>query len=169
MTISGTYELFLRTLAGSAGVLLGLDLIAIIVDVLIRNFGGQPPAWTLPLVEYSLLYITALMSPWLVRTKGHIVVDVLISILPEMARNLFASAIYFICVVICITFTWYATELFIFAWVRGEMDVRSIVLPRVLLFAPMILSFTLMAIEFLRYLIGRDSLYSGSTDSKSGI
>ncbi len=164
------YERFLRALAGFAGALLTFVLIAIITDVLIRNLGGQPPVWTLPFVEYSLLYITTLMAPWLVRTKGHIVVEALTSALPETVRNWLAHAVYLVCVLICLAFAWYALDLFMSAWIREEMDVRSITLPRTLLFAPMVVSFALMSIEFARYLFGSDSLYSGRIgDGESGV
>ena len=39
------------------------------------------------------------------------------------------------------------------AWSRGEIEIRSLAMPRALLFAPLAIGFGLMATEFLRLVI----------------
>ncbi len=163
------YSAALRALAVLASALLAAILISIIFDVTIRNLGGQPPAWTLPMVEYGLLYLTMLAAPWLVRTRGHIVVEALTSVMPRPVRRVMEYITYTGCIVICVLFAWYAADLFIESYQRGETDIRSIEIPRVFLFAPMVVSFVLMAIEFIRYLVGPDSLYTGKIGEQDGV
>ena len=43
----------------------------------------------------------------------------------------------------------------------NELDLRSIDMPKWLLFVPFPLGFSLVAIEFGRYLVGIDSYYAG--------
>jgi TRAP-type C4-dicarboxylate transport system permease small subunit len=52
-----------RLLAQIAKLCLGLIVVLIVVDVTIRNLGGRPPLWTVPVTQYLILYITALGVP----------------------------------------------------------------------------------------------------------
>jgi TRAP-type C4-dicarboxylate transport system permease small subunit len=159
--LARAYRQFLAALAWLAGAVLTVMLAAILYDVIARNLGAQPPEATLPIVEFGLLYITMLTAPWLVRTRGHIIVEALTSQLPAAVHYPLAKAVYAVCTAICIAFAWYAAELALGAWQRGEMDERALAVPSWTLYAPAIVSFALMAIEFARYLFGRDTLYTG--------
>ena len=53
-----------------ASALIAADCLLIVVDVSLRNLGMQPPAYTVALTEYSLLYMTMAAAPWLVRERG---------------------------------------------------------------------------------------------------
>jgi C4-dicarboxylate transporter, DctQ subunit len=124
-------------LAGLAGALLALMALAIVLDVVVRNLGFQPPGHTLALTEYGLLYITMLAAPWLVRLVAAL------------------------CILTCAVIGWYGLEVTLGHYRRGAMDVRSFDLPRWLLTASVPLSFGLMALEFARFLLGRDALHTG--------
>jgi C4-dicarboxylate transporter, DctQ subunit len=160
-TLTRAYERCLAALAWLAGAVLTVMLVAILFDVIVRDVGGQPPEATVPIVEFGLFYITMLTAPWLVRTKGHIIVEALTSQLPPRIHRIQAKAVYAVCGGICLAFAWYAADLAIGAWQRGEMDERALGVPSWILYAPAAVSFVLMAIEFARYLFGRDTLYSG--------
>jgi len=151
----------LTALAWLAGAALTVMLVAILIDVIMRDLGGQPPEATVPIVEFGLLYITMFTAPWLVRTKGHIIVEALTSQLPPRIHRIQAKAVYAVCAATCLAFAWYATDLAVGAWQRGEMDERALGVPSWVLYAPAVVSFAMMAIEFARYLFGRDTLYSG--------
>jgi TRAP-type C4-dicarboxylate transport system permease small subunit len=69
--------------------------------------------------------------------------------------------VYAACIVICLLFAWYAGDLMVGAWIRGEMDERALSVPREYVYLPAVVSFFLMAIEFARYLFGNDTIYSG--------
>ncbi len=155
------YNWWLALLPKVARVILTLALISILTDVTLRDIGEDPPAWTLPLVEYALLYMTMMMSPWLVRQKGHIVVEAFTSLMPQGFFRWWAKFVYLACVVICLLLAYYALSLTIDAYVTDDIDIRSIEIPRIYLFLPMVIGFVMMAIEFARYLLGFDTLYSG--------
>jgi len=61
-----------------AGVLVLAAIFLIIIDVCIRALGFKPPGYTVAVVEYVLLYFVLLSAPYLVRTKGHVLTDILI-------------------------------------------------------------------------------------------
>jgi TRAP-type C4-dicarboxylate transport system permease small subunit len=160
-TIAALYRRLLELLAVVAGVLLAAMALAIVVDVVVRNLGLQPPAHTLTLTEYGLLYVTMLAAPWLVREKGHVHIELLTAALSPRARFWLTRVVYALCVVTCVVIFYFALEVTIDQWRRAVIDVRSFDMPRWLLTASMPLSFGLMAIEFGRYLIGLDSMHTG--------
>ncbi len=134
--------------------------VMIVTDVSMRSMGISPPPFTLSVVEYSLLYFAMCCAPYLVRHKGHVTIEALVSVLPVVIRVILAKIVYFACVCVALLFAYYSLELFLEAWESQEPDVRGIDMPYWTLFLPMPLCFLLVALEFVRYLIGIDSYYS---------
>ena len=134
--------------------------VMIVTDVSMRSLGISPPPFTLSVVEYSLLYFAMCCAPYLVRHKGHVTIEALVSVLPVVIRVILAKIVYFACVCVALLFAYYSLELFLEAWESQEPDVRGIDMPYWTLFLPMPLCFLLVALEFVRYLIGIDSYYS---------
>ena len=163
------YDTVVTGLAVVCGVILALIFVFVIQDAVLRNLLISPPPWTGPLTEYGLLYVTLLAAPWLVRTRGHVLLEVLRMRLSAAAARRMEIAVYVICIAVCAVMTWYAVELFIAAWVSGEEDHRAIEIPRTYMFAPAVIAFPLMAGEFLRYLLGYGSLYEGTAAGGEGV
>lgn len=157
--ISSAYDGLVRALAVVAGALIALALVLIVVDVGIRVAGFSPPAFTIAVVEYVLLYFTLFAAPWLVREKGHVYVDALTSRLPAGLRALVEKAAYVICIATTLLFAYYAAVLLLDAAATGLFEDRGIDIPLWLLYAPMPVGFLLVAVEFARYLFGADSMY----------
>ena len=139
-------------LAAAGAALIAGTFAAIVADVTMRAVGLQPPLWTGAFSEYALLYATMLAAPWLVRRDGHIRVSALTERLPAPAAAGVERLVWAIAAATAALLAWYAAEVGIEAWRRGELDYRSVVLPRWLLYAPIPASFALMAVEFLRRL-----------------
>jgi len=148
--VSAAYSKLVEGLALLSGLIIAGVCLLIIYDVIARNLGLQPPASTVALTEYALLYFTMAASPWLVRTRGHIVVEVLHSRWKGSARIVVDRIIVVICIAVCATICLLATLLLLESIQRGEIEIRSLEMPRALLFAPLVLGFGLMTTEFLR-------------------
>jgi C4-dicarboxylate transporter, DctQ subunit len=169
-------RLLLRTYAGlttllaiAAGLIMVAIFVGVVMDVVIRQAGYQSPRAIEPLAEFGLLYITMLGSPWLLRTKGMIIVESLRMVMPNRVRRVLEIAVYAICVAACATLTWYALSQSIFSWVNHQGDQRAITVPLYYAYAPMVLGFFLMGIEFLRLLFGGETLYEQSATEREGI
>ena len=132
----------------------------ITIDVGIRTRGVTPPLFTSSVVEYALLYLAMCSAPWLVRERGHVAIEALVSILPDIVRRPLAMFVYLVCGSVSILFAWFSLELFWEAWVTGEEDVRGVDMPYWLLFLPMPIAFLLAGLEFFMYLAGLRSYYS---------
>ncbi len=164
------YNGVIAGLAAIAGVIVVAIFLSIVVDVLMRIAGLQPPAWTITYVEYGLLYFTMCCAPYLVRNKGHVLIESLVSILPEMMRRVMAKTTYTLCILGSGLFTHQSVLLLTDAWASNRLDVRGVDMPMWLLFVPMPICFGIIAIEFIRYLVGPDTIYSYDlTDAKDSI
>jgi TRAP-type C4-dicarboxylate transport system permease small subunit len=160
-TIAALYRRLLELLAVIAGAMLAAMALAIVVDVVLRNLGFQPPGHIFTLTEYSLLYVTMLAAPWLVRVKGHVYIELLTAAVSPRSRFWLTRVVYGLCVLTCAVIFWFGLEVTIDQWQRAVIDVRSFDMPRWLLSASIPLSFGLMTIEFARFLIGLDSMHTG--------
>ena len=160
------YDALVNGLAGFAGLLIAGMCGLIAWDVIARNLGLQPPASTVALTEYGLLYFTMAAAPWLVRRRGHIVVEVVYQQLPGGLKTLADRVVTALCALICVSVAVLAGLLTAEAAVRGEIDVRSLDAPRWTLFAPLSAGFGLMAVEYLRLFFRGESVVAGDQQDR---
>lgn len=150
------YDRLIAGLAAAAGVTLFIMAAMIVVDVIMRNLDLRPPQAISALTEYALLYATMAAAPWLVRTGGHVTIQTLTERLPIAIRDRLRQVMLMIAVLVCLLLAAAATGMAAESFGRGDVDVRSIDLPRWLLFLPLALGFFLLAAEFLRLLFVGD-------------
>jgi TRAP-type C4-dicarboxylate transport system permease small subunit len=147
-------------LAVVAGASIAAAFVLIVVDVGIRAAGLRPPAFTSAAVEYILLYFTLLAAPFLVRHKGHVYVDAVVSRLPRGVRWPIEKLAYLVCIATCLVFSYIGLGLTLDAIRSGGFEERSIDVPLWINYAPMSPAFLLVALEFGRYLVGLDTMYA---------
>jgi C4-dicarboxylate transporter, DctQ subunit len=155
-------------LAIVAGLMLALIFVGIVVDVSIRTVGFNSLQWYSAMAEYALLFSTMCGAPWLVRIKGHVVVESLTMAVSPGVRFIMAKCVYLVCIFLSLLFVYYGFIEMVGTLQAGELDIRSIDMPKWILFVPFPVGFTLIAIEFARYLLGYDTYYSekiGSSES----
>jgi C4-dicarboxylate transporter, DctQ subunit len=155
-------------LAIIAGLMLAVIFVGIVIDVSIRTVGYNSLQWYSAMAEYSLLFSTMCGAPWLVRVKGHVVVESLTLAVPPLVRLIMAKCVYLVCIFLSLLFVYYGYLEMADAFRSGEIDIRSIDMPKWILFLPFPVGFSLIAIEFFRFLLGYDTYYSsriGSSES----
>jgi TRAP-type C4-dicarboxylate transport system permease small subunit len=163
------YDAVITGLACIAGALMVMIFVFIMMDVVLRNMLISPPAWSSPMAEYALLYITMFSAPWLVRTRGHVLLEVLRQSLSPRRARMLEIGVYVICIAICVVMSGFAIERLLWAISSGEEDFRAIDIPRAWLFAPAAIAFPLIGTEFLRFLLGHGSLYDSGPDDNEGM
>jgi TRAP-type C4-dicarboxylate transport system permease small subunit len=155
--IKKTYDAVLYGMAYLAGFLMAAMMAVIFVDVVLRNLGYQSSAHFFTFTEYALLAVPCLGAPWLVREKGHIYVEILLMALPARQRAVLTWVIGVICIAVCAVLAWYGFAVTINDFLQNEKDVRSLDMPRWMVVGFIPLAFTMMAIEFLRFLVRREN------------
>lgn len=148
-----------QALALVVKVLLALIVLLVAADVAARNL-AKPLTWSVSLTEYLLIYITFLPLPALARSKGHVCADFIRTALPRGVQRVVETGVYLLCLTICIYLGWVALQGVVDSVRSGAYDVRTFDMPRWLIYAPMVVGLWLSALEFLRYLLGRDSIYA---------
>jgi C4-dicarboxylate transporter DctQ subunit len=158
-TVVAVYDRVISGLAVFAACLVMAVAILIVTDVSLRSLGFEPPAATVALTEYALLYFTMAAAPWLVRRRGHVAVRVLFDRLPGPARRFWEYAIYALCAGVAFSIAVIAGVLLMESWALGDVEQRSIDVPRWLLFLPLTIGFAGVGTEFLRFPLTRTSFY----------
>ena len=156
-----TLDRLCNLLAVFAGVYLVAIMFAIVFQATARSFGYSGSSHVFTFTEYGLLYVVMAASPWLVRLKGHVYIELLTAALPKRVAPGFSRFVSLLCVIICLLLVWYTGEATHKAWVRNDFDMRSIDMPKWLLLGAMPICFGLMALQFLRFVFGRDTLHTG--------
>ncbi len=157
----GSFEYLLFTLFCFGACILALITLFILYDVIARNIGFPNFTHTLALTEYGLYYTTLLGAPWLVRKKHHIYMQLITAAVPGAIRPLVSKLSYLLCVITCSLICYYSGLVTVETFLRGDHEVRSFDMPRWLIFAIMPVSFSLLSVEFARYLLGMDNMYDG--------
>lgn len=132
----------------------------ITVDVSIRTLGYRPPLFTSSVVEYALLYLAMFAAPFLVRERGHVVIEAMVTIMPKYIREPLAKLVYLVCALASFLFAYLCWGIFWDYVIGGELDVRGVDMPYWLQFLPLPLCFALVGLEFSLYLAGLRSYYS---------
>ena len=147
-----------------AAAYVGFIMVAIVYVTIFRSAGWAYNQFVFTLIEYGFLYILFLGSPWLVRTRGHVYIELLTAAVPERSRAVLSRAIAAICAAICLIWVWYTWGIFLehledtlaFDELRDDRGMRlwttTIVYP---------VGFLFMAVEFLRFVFGPRTMHSG--------
>jgi C4-dicarboxylate transporter DctQ subunit len=166
--VVAAYVFLLRAMFAVAGVYLVLTMVAIVYISLFRWLRWPYSGLSFVFVEYGFIYIMMLGSPWLVRTRGHVFIELITGSVPARVRKVLSRVIAVLCVLAC-------AFLFVFSvdvvWndicgrvengqcVR-EIDVRSARdIPRWIVTCSLPVGFAFMTIEFLRYVFGRELMH----------
>ena len=168
-SIIKAYNALLQGMAVLSGVLIFASFVMIVVDVSMRIVGLKPPLFTVATVEYILLWFTMLAAPWLARIKGHVFIDAVTQFLPPAIKTVVAKIVYTICVVSCSIYAVHSYLLFDYAWKRGLVDLRTVDMPQWIIYLPMPICFALVAVEFMRFLLGFDDMYDKTVAEREGV
>jgi len=164
LIIDRIWEKFLWGLMALAALYIGLIMCAIIYMTAFRAFGWAYEPLTFVVIEYGFLYILFLGSPWLIRTRGHVYIEMLTAAVPDIVRVYLSRLIAFAGMAVCLIWAWYTGLIFLehyedsmaFDELRAQFSLRlwisTICFP---------FGFLLMAIEFARFMFTTEPMHTG--------
>lgn len=167
--IAAAYAGLLNFLRALGGVVIFCVFLLIVTDVFIRLVGIAPWLYSSILVEYGLLWFTMLAAPYLVRAKGHVFIDAITQLLPASIQRVLAKLVYLICASVSVVFSWYSLRLLLDAIANSTIDTRAVDMPLWTLLLPIPFCFFLVAIEFVRYLAGFDTMYGDRSEVRDTV
>jgi TRAP-type C4-dicarboxylate transport system permease small subunit len=152
--LARSYAGLLHALAVAAALLLGAVALLVTADVVARNLRLGTLPWILEVSEYSLPLATFLVAPWLLHRGEHVRLDALVAALPGPlgraldrladAAGLGVSAVFVV----------YGLRAIASSARQGSLVIKSVVFPEWWLYAPVPVCFALLAVEFVRRLLG---------------
>lgn len=125
-------------ISGFAAISFGLIALMpflIVYDAVARTIGWQPPLWSVPFIEYALLFIVVMGAPWLLRKNGHVTIEVLSMQLSDRRRILLEKAAYMLSSLACWVTSFFGARLAYEAAKSGSYDVRSISVPETYIYS----------------------------------
>ncbi len=151
-------------LMAAAAVYVGMIMVMIVYVTVFRTAGWSYTPYANISIEYGFIYILFLGSPWLIRTRAHIYIEILTAMIPEAARRALSRGIVIVCAVICFVWAWYTGQLFAEHWgdsmafdeLRAQFDLRLWIGT-----LPFPLGFFLMGVEFLRFVFTEQPMHAG--------
>jgi C4-dicarboxylate transporter, DctQ subunit len=160
------YDRLIAALRIVASGLVALMCILVLFDVTMRTLGVKIPAFSITVVEYSLLYLAMSAAPWLVRERGHVYIDLILRALPAAARRMIERIIYSVSIVGCLIVTATASYLTWVAVNSDRMDVRGIDVPLWVSQIPLPVGFFLVAMELLRLWLRGESYFDRGSEGR---
>jgi TRAP-type C4-dicarboxylate transport system permease small subunit len=75
------FDRILSLLMALACLILALVTLSVCLEVVLRYFFNRPQIWVIEFSEYALLYITFLGAAWVLKSDGHVTVDLAVSLM----------------------------------------------------------------------------------------
>lgn len=151
-------------LMACAAIYIGLMMVGTIYYSIFRFFGLSYNLYVFAFIEYGFLYCLFLGSPWMIRNRGHVYIEILTAAVSDRARDRLSRVIALICCLCCLTWTWYTWGLFTdrfgdemaFDELRAQLEIKSWV---AMISFPA--GFLLMGIEFARFVVVSQPMHLG--------
>ena len=147
------YPRLINACGAAAAILLGLVVLLVCYDVILRNLGAHSLPWIVEITEYMLPLATFLAAPWLMHRNEHIRLDILGATLSPARMAVIDRIAAGFGLVVSAVIAWYAVAVILDAGESGALVIKSLVFPEWWLFVPVPLCFGLLSIECLRRLV----------------
>lgn len=146
------FDGLINAMAYICGGILLFMMLLVCYDVVMRYLFRNPTGWSMEVCEYLLVYLTFLGSPWLLREKGHVNVDILFFFSPPSVTRrckiftglVMAIATLVLCI-FCAGATWDVFH-------REIIMIKILMIPKWTLLWVIPFGFGLMCIETFRQL-----------------
>jgi C4-dicarboxylate transporter DctQ subunit len=147
-----------------ASVYIGLIMVSIIYITTFRFFSAAYNVYTTSFIEYGFVYIMFLGSPWMVRNRAHVFIEMLTAAVSPRARDYLSRAIAATAAAVCLLWAWYTgiilleqfEDMMRFDELRAQLDIRlwvsTIAFP---------IGFLAMGIEFARFIFTAETMHLG--------
>lgn len=152
-----------------ACLLAGGIFLVVSYEVLARNLALPSIVWGVNSVEYALLHLTFLSMPYLVLTRGHVSVELLVHTLPPAPRRALELFLHGLAAAICLYLAWRAGLALERAIQRGSFEVRSFDMPRWAILFSMPLGLGLSGLQFLAFPLRGESFFAVTPDKGAGL
>lgn len=126
----------------------GLMVVVICADVLLRNMTNAGIEASSEIAEYCLYAITLMTAPWLLSQGQHIRIDALVAAMPYRVAWAMEFVADLIGIAVSCTLVWYGVKVTAISYAANSLVIKSMIFPEWWLFAPLPAAMFLLAVEF---------------------
>jgi C4-dicarboxylate transporter, DctQ subunit len=144
-------------------------VLTVTYDVASRNLGLPTVVWAVNSVEYAMLHITFLCLPYLVLTRGHVCVEVVLTYLPAGLRRVWEHALHILSAAICFYLAWHTGASLLRVLADGSYEVRSFDAPMWTLYLTMPIGFGIGGLQFLAFFPRKESFFGAPPEAHAGV
>lgn len=162
------FNRLLNSLAVLGGAIVLMIAVLVTIAVLSRYYFGKPMAWSIEIIEYSLLYLTFMGGAWLLRENGHVRIDILIRRLPEKLQRAVNIIPDIIGIIISLCLVWSGAKITLESYHAGTVLYKFLGVPRYLIFWVIPFGSLLLLIQFIKLFfkhMARLKMTDDNTDS----
>ena len=106
LTLERAWDSLLNGFAYLAGLLVVTVTFSVLYEVVARYFFNNPTIWAVDLTEYSLVYITMLGAPWVLRDHAHTRVEIVVERLGPRTRLILSILVPLVAAVGALVLAW---------------------------------------------------------------
>jgi len=148
--LAAFFDHLLDLLGALAGTFIVLMMLVVSTHVIGRYIFHRPIAWVIEFSEYALLYIVLLGSAWLLKSEGHVTVDILINRLTPKGQSLLNFVTSILGIMACLILVWYGSQTTWDLFQRGIMLQEVVMMPKFVILGVIPVGGFLLLIQFLR-------------------
>jgi C4-dicarboxylate transporter DctQ subunit len=146
------FDFILDLFAGLAAILIVILMVGVTAQVCMTYFLNRPVIWVIEIAQYCLVFITFLGSPWVLKHRGHVMMDLWVERLGVGMEARVRGLTSIIGMITCLIVTWYGVRVgwdyFQISFTYSDSDLIRV--PAYLLVSVIPVSAFLMSIEFFR-------------------
>jgi TRAP-type C4-dicarboxylate transport system permease small subunit len=131
-------------------VLICLLTFGVALDVILRALGLGSIAWATDMSEYLLYGVTFLGAPWVLRSNGHVNVDIVIKYLKPATGRLFAIGGDLGGLIVSLVLLYYGVKIGVASYESDAMVFKFLVFPEWYVMWPIPLGAFCLVCEFVR-------------------
>jgi TRAP-type C4-dicarboxylate transport system permease small subunit len=151
--------------AGAAfGILIGVSILLIGIDIGVRYFGIGSLPWLIEIVEYTLCGGTFLAAPWVLRQNAHVRVDIVLTSLPRAIGRRIEQFIDLIGCGIAAVLLYYGCVAVLQAWRANAILFKTWWTPEWVVLLPVPIACVLLLIEFVLRVLRVEGVVSDEID-----
>lgn len=149
-TLERAWDSLVNGFAYVAGLLVVTVTFSVLYEVVARYFFNSPTIWAVDLTEYSLVYITFLGTPWVLRDHAHTRVELVVERLQPKVRLMLAIVVPLVAASGAVVMAWEGAAETWESYLGGHAELKAWRVYRWPLILPICVGSLMLVIEFLR-------------------
>ncbi|WP_096200505.1 TRAP transporter small permease [Bacillus sp. FJAT-45350] len=151
--VSKALDITENLLAAIGAILLLFVTFSVVFEIFSRYFFSHSFLWTKEITEYSLLYIPFLGAAWLLRTNGHITIDIIDMATNPQVQRIISIFVSLVGLFISCILVYFGTVTTLDLYKRGVTSISVLSIPQVYVYLIIPIGSFVLGLEFTRKLL----------------